>query len=79
MLWAYPLQFLFARRPEITGQVLGVVYRCIATRLNKKAGFSGETAQTGAVTLIQRFDWALNLRGARARGARSRRKSGWVS
>jgi hypothetical protein len=50
MLWAYPLQFLFARRPEITGQVLGVVYRCITTHLNKKAGFSGKTAQAGTAT-----------------------------
>ncbi len=43
------------------GQVLGVVYRCIATHLIKKAGFSRKTAQTGAVTLIQRFGSALNL------------------
>ncbi len=57
----YPLRFLFASRPEIMGQVLGVVYRCIATHLIKKAGFSCTTARTGAVTLIQRFGSALNL------------------
>ncbi len=43
------------------GQVLGIVYRCIATHLTRKAGFSHKTAQTGAVTLIQRFGSALNL------------------
>ncbi len=57
----YPLRFLFASRPRITGQVLGIVYRCIATHLLKKAGFSRKTAYPGAVTLIQRFGSALNL------------------
>jgi hypothetical protein len=41
--------------------VLGIVYRCIATHLIKKAGFSRKTAQAGAVTLIQRVGSALNL------------------
>jgi hypothetical protein len=27
----YPLRFLFASRPALMGQVLGIVYRCIAT------------------------------------------------
>jgi hypothetical protein len=57
----YPLRFLFAHRPEVMGRVLGIVYRCIATHLTRKAGFSPRTAQTGAVTLIQRFGSALNL------------------
>jgi hypothetical protein len=57
----YPLRFLFASRPAIMGQVLGIVYRCVATHLIKKAGFSRKTAQAGAVTLIQRFGSALNL------------------
>ena len=52
---------MFASRPEIMGQVLGIVYRTLATHLVKKAGFSCKTAQTGAVTLIQRFGSALNL------------------
>ena len=43
------------------GRVLGIVYRCSATHLIKKAGFSCTTARTGAVTLIQRFGSALNL------------------
>ncbi|MCC5794358.1 MAG: hypothetical protein JJT85_06425, partial [Chromatiales bacterium] len=46
-------------RPEVMGRVLGIVYRCIATHLTKKAGFSPRTAQTGAVTLVQRFGSAL--------------------
>ena len=57
----YPLRFLFASRPEVMTGVLGIVYRCIATHLIKKAGFARKTAQTGAVTLIQRFGSALNL------------------
>ncbi len=57
----YPLRFLFARRPAIMGQVLGVVYRVIATHLIKKAGLTHKTAHTGAVTLIQCFGSALNL------------------
>ena len=57
----YPLRFLFASRPVIMGQVLGIVYRVIATHLIKKAGHTHTTACTGAVTLIQRFGSALNL------------------
>ncbi len=57
----YPLRFLFASRPEIMGRVLGIVYRCIATHLIKKAGFSRTTVQAGTITLIQRFGSALNL------------------
>jgi hypothetical protein len=57
----YPLRFLFASRPAIMGQVLGIVYRVIATHLIKKAGLTHKTAHTGAVTLIQCFGSALNL------------------
>jgi len=32
--------------------VIGIVYRCIATHLIKRAGFLRKTSQTGAVTLI---------------------------
>jgi hypothetical protein len=56
----YPLRFLFASRPAIMSQVLGIVYRCIVTSLIKKAGFSYTLARPGAVTLIQRFGSALN-------------------
>jgi ribosomal protein S27E len=37
----YQLRFLFASRPEIMGQVLGIVYRVVATHLVKKVGHQG--------------------------------------
>ena len=43
------------------GKVLGIVQRVLSTHLIRKAGFTRATAQTGAVTLIQRFGSALNL------------------
>ncbi len=57
----FPLRFLFASQPAVMGKVLGIVYRAIATHLTHKAGFTKPMAQTGAVTLIQRFGSALNL------------------
>ncbi len=50
----FQLRFLFASRPLITGQVLGIVYRVISMHLVKKAGYSKKTARTGAVTLIRK-------------------------
>ena len=47
--------------PAVMGQVLGIVYRAIASHLIKAAGYHHETAQTGAVTLVQRFGSAFNL------------------
>ena len=41
------------------GQVLGIVYRVISGHLIQKAGFTRQTARTGAVTLIRRFGSAL--------------------
>jgi hypothetical protein len=41
--------------------VLRIVYRCLATHLIQRAGFTRKTAQTGAVTLVQRFGSAINL------------------
>ena len=43
------------------GKVLGIVNRVLSTHLIHKAGFIRTEAQTGAVTLIQRFGSALNL------------------
>ncbi len=43
------------------GQVLGIVYRVIATHLVRKAGLTKRIARTGAVTLTQCFGSALNL------------------
>jgi len=57
----FPLRFLFASQPAVMGKVLGIVYRAIATRLRRKAGYTKATAQTGAITLIQRFGGAVNL------------------
>jgi len=51
----FPLRFLFASQPKVMGKVLSIVYRAIATHLRRKAGYTKATAQTGAVTLIQRF------------------------
>ncbi len=42
-------------------KVLGIVNRALSTHLIHKAGFTRTEAQTGAVTLIQRFGSALNL------------------
>ncbi|MEJ2419125.1 MAG: transposase zinc-binding domain-containing protein, partial [Exilibacterium sp.] len=57
----FQLRFLLARHPELMGKILGIVYRALSTLLIKQAGFTKATAQTGAVTLIQRFGSALNL------------------
>ena len=57
----FPLRFLLASKPAVMGKVLGIVYRTIATHLAHKGGFARSMAQTGAVTLIQRFGSALNL------------------
>jgi hypothetical protein len=57
----FQLRFLSASYPQIMGKVLGIVYRTLATHITKKAGYNIKTAQTGAVTLIQRFGSALNL------------------
>ena len=63
----YQLRFLFASHPELMNKVLGIVYRAIASHLMKKAGLARKMAQTGAVTLIQRFGRALNLNPNAAR------------
>jgi len=54
----FPLRFLFASNPKVMTRVLGIVHRAIATHLTHKAGFTKPMAQTGAVTLIQRFGGA---------------------
>ena len=66
------LRFLPASCPEFMGKVLGIVQRVLSTHLIRQAGFTRATAQTGAVTLIQRFGWcatpvALNLNPIAAR------------
>jgi hypothetical protein len=54
-----PVEIPVCQPPATDGPVLGVVYRAILAQLIKKAGFSRKNAQTGAVTLIQRFGSAL--------------------
>jgi len=54
LTFTFQLRFLFASRPVITGQVLGIVNRVITMHLVKKAGYSKKTARTGAVTLIRK-------------------------
>ena len=45
----FQLRYLFASRPVITGQVLGIVYRVISMHLVKEADYSKKTARTVAV------------------------------
>jgi ribosomal protein S27E len=57
----FALRYLFATAPAVMGQVLGIVTRAIGSYLIKAAGYDHAMAQTGAVTLIQRFGSAPNL------------------
>ena len=57
----FPLRFLFASNPKAMTGVLGIVYRAISTHITRQVGLKKSVAQTGAVTLIQRFGSALNL------------------
>lgn len=55
------LRILFAAQPELLTTVLRIVHRVIAGFLLKQAGLKRATADSGAVTLIQRFGSAANL------------------
>ena len=58
----YPLRYLFATNPKVMSQVLSIVHRVISTFLIKVARMTVKSrAQSGAVTLIQRFGSALTL------------------
>jgi len=58
----YPLRFLFATNPGVMSQVLTIIHRVISTFLIHRAGMTVKSgAQSGAVTLIQRFGSALNM------------------
>jgi len=58
----FPLRYLFATNPQVMSRVLAIVYRVISTFLIKRSGRTVKSgAQSGAVTLIQRFGSALNL------------------
>jgi hypothetical protein len=56
-----PLRMLFAAQPQRLAPLLQVIHRVIATFLIKHAGLHRRQADTGAVTLIQRFGSAANL------------------
>ena len=56
-----PLRVLFAAQPQLLSPVLHVINRAISSFLIKQAGIKHRQAQTGAVTLIQRFGSAVNL------------------
>ncbi|MGH8472943.1 MAG: transposase, partial [Gammaproteobacteria bacterium] len=56
-----PLRLLFAAHPHLLAPVLRIVHRVIATFLIHQAGLRRTQAETGAVTLIQRFGSAANL------------------
>jgi hypothetical protein len=56
-----PLRILFAVHPELLSPVLQIIHRLIASFLIKQAGLKRRAADTGAVTLIQRFGSAANL------------------
>ena len=56
-----PLRVLFAAHPEVLTPVLRIVHRVISGFLLKQAGLQRAEAQSGAVTLIQRFGSAANL------------------
>lgn len=39
LIFSYPMRFLFASRPVVMRQVLGIICGCIATRPDYKAAF----------------------------------------
>ena len=56
-----PLRLLLAAPPKLVTPVLQVVHRVITRYLLGQAGLKAEEADSGAVTLIQRFGSAANL------------------
>jgi len=56
-----PLRVLLAAQPELVTPVLQVVHRVITRFLLGRAGLKADEADSGAVTLIQRFGSAANL------------------
>ena len=56
-----PLRLLLAAQPKLVTPVLQVVHRVITRHLRVQAGLKPDEADSGAVTLIQRFGSAANL------------------
>jgi hypothetical protein len=69
-----PLRYLLAAHPHLLSPVLQVINRALATFLIKQAGLKRAEAQTGAVTLIQRFG---SVPVSRWRLSHRRRRSGF--
>src|SRR5215471_21167741 len=75
-----PLRLLFAAQPQLLAPLLQVIHRVIDGFLVKRAGFKLRRANTGAVTLIQRFrsaaEYSSALPGARRRLPKLQRRAG---
>ncbi len=56
-----PLRLLLAAQPKLVTPVLQVVHRVITRHLLGQTGLKADEADSGAVTLIQRFGSAANL------------------
>ena len=56
-----PLRLLLAAQPKLVTPVLQVMHRVITHHLLGQAGLKPDEADSGAVTLIQRFGSAANL------------------
>jgi hypothetical protein len=56
-----PLRLLLAAQPQLLTPVLQVVHRVLTRFLLEQAGLKPDQADSGAVTLIQRFGSAANL------------------
>ena len=56
-----PLRLLLAAQPRLVTPVLQVLHRAITRLLLDQAGLKADQADSGAVTLIQRFGSAANL------------------
>ena len=57
-----PLRLLLAAQPKLATPVLQVVHRVIKRHLLGQAGFKADDADSGAVTLTQRFGLTSNRR-----------------
>ena len=62
-----PLRLLLAAQPKLVTPVLQVVHRVITRHLLGQAGLKADEVDSGAVTLIQRFGSAANLRSGSVR------------
>ena len=57
-----PLRSLFAVHPELVTPVLRTIHRALNSHLIKQTDVKRDEANTGAITLIQRFGSAANLK-----------------